>query len=116
MRECRTAMSLQPLPDRVLTNFVSVLSPYRRRNSQILQLQFHLIASSVTSKAPLLREAPAELEGNGQLANLMHDILVLAARHARDEAGRKTVRSGAFTRYFHYIVGVTSLGSLLLVS
>lgn len=116
MRECRTAIASQPLPDAVLENFVQVLSPYRRRNSQVLQLEFYLVASSMTGKSPLLREAPVELEGSAQVVNFMHDVLVLAARHARTEEGAKTIRSGAFTRYFHYIVGITSLGGYLLVS
>jgi len=114
MRECRTAIVSQPLPDAVLENFVQILSPYRRRNSQLLQLEFYLVASSVMSKAPLLRETPVELEGSAQVVNFMHDVLVLAARHARTEEGAKTIRSGAFTRYFHYIVGVTSLSGYLL--
>ena len=115
MRECRTAIGTKPLPDAVVHNFTRILVPYRRRNTQILQLAFFLIASSATAKTPLPRETPAELENAGQVANLMHDILVLASRHARTPEGVKTIRSGDFTRYFHYLVCITSLPEHLKV-
>ena len=116
MRECRTAIGTKPLPDVVTQNFSRVLAPYRRRNTQILQLGFFLIASSMTAKTPLLRETPAELESAGQVANVMHDTLVLASRHARTAEGVKTIKSGDFTRYFHYLVCMTSLSEHLKVS
>lgn len=115
MRESRVALASQPLPDIVLTNFVRELWPYRRRNTQILQLSFYLVASSILAKSPLLRETPAELESSGQHANFMHDVLVLASRLARSPEGAKAIRSGDFARYFHYIVGITSLNDYLKV-
>lgn len=45
----------------------------------------------------------------------MHDVLVLASRLARSPEGAKAIRSGDFTRYFHYIVGITSLNEHLKV-
>ncbi|KAL5492777.1 hypothetical protein ACEPAI_4224 [Sanghuangporus weigelae] len=113
MRESRIAISYEPLPDVVLRNYVQVLAPYRRRNSQILQLGYYLVASSILAKAPLLREIPAELESAGEAANFMHDMLVLAGRHARTPEGARTIRSGSFTRYFHYLVSITSLSEHL---
>ena len=115
MRESRTAIGTRPLPDVVSVNFIRVLAPYRRRNTQILQLALFLIASSVTAKSPLPRETPAELENAGQTANLMHDILVLASRHARTQEGMDTIRSGDFTRYFHYLVCITSIAEHIKV-
>ncbi|KAL5513531.1 hypothetical protein ACEPAH_3930 [Sanghuangporus vaninii] len=115
MREARIAISSEPLPDAVLRNYVQVLAPYRRRNSQILQLGYYLAASSILAKAPLLRETPAELESAGETANFMHDMLVLAGRHARTPEGARTIRSGSFTRYFHYLVSITSLSEHLKV-
>ena len=116
MRESRIAISLEPLPDSVLKNYVQVLAPYRRRNSQIQQLTYYLVASSILAKAPLLRETPAELESESQVTNFMHDMLVLASRHARTSEGAQTIRSGSFTRYFHYLVSLTSLNEHLKVS
>ena len=115
MRESRVALAAQPLPDIVLTNFVRELWPYRRRNTQVLQLSFYLVASSILSKSPLLRENPAELDSGGQYANFMHDVLVLASRLAKTSDGASAIRSGDFTRYFHYIVGITSVHEHLKV-
>ena len=109
MRECRTAIGSHPLHLSVLNDFVRHLSPYRRRNTQILQLTFYLVASSVLSKSPLLRETPTELDSALRRSHFIHDILLLAARHARTEEGEQTVRSGDFTRYFHYLVVISSL-------
>lgn len=109
MRESRTAISTKPLHDSVLRNFTHHLTPYRRRNSQVIQLAFFLTASSILSKSPLPHETPAELATAAQTANLMHDILVLSSRHARTEEGAMTIRSGDFTRYFHYLVCMSSL-------
>ena len=116
MREARIAISSEPLPDVVLRNYVQVLAPYRRRNTQILQLGYYLVASSILAKAPLLRETPAELESVGETANFMHDMLVLAGRHARTPEGARTIRSGSFTRYFHYLASITSLSEYVKVS
>lgn len=115
MRESRIALSSEPLPDSVLQNFVRVLAPYRRRNSQVLQLSYYLVASSVLAKAPLLRETPVELEAEAYTNNMMHDSLVLASRLAKSAEGAKTIRSGSFTRYFHYLVCITSLNGQLKV-
>ena len=115
MRESRVALAAQPLPDIVLTNFVRELWPYRRRNTQVLQLSFYLVASSILSKSPLLRENPAEIESGGQYANFMHDVLVLASRLAKTSDGASAIRSVDFTRYFHYIVGITSVHEHLKV-
>ena len=46
----------------------------------------------------------------------MHDILVLSSRVAKTEEGARAIRSGDFTRYFHYVVGITSLNEHLHVS
>ena len=45
----------------MLDSFAQHLSPYRQRNTQILQLLYYLIASSVLSKSPLLREMHVNL-------------------------------------------------------
>lgn len=116
MRESRTAISSRPLPDFVIKNFIRILSPYRRRNQQVLQLGFYIIASSILAKSPLLREAPVELDSATHRGNFMHDILVLSSRVAKTEEGARAIRSGDFTRYFHYVVGITSLNEHLHVS
>ena len=109
LRECRTAIGTKPLPDFVVNGFTRVLVPYRRRYTQFLQLAFYLIASSVTAKSPLPREIPAELVGVGPISNAIHDMLVLASRHAKTADGANMIKSGDFTRYFHYFVCITAL-------
>ncbi|TDL22448.1 hypothetical protein BD410DRAFT_748734 [Rickenella mellea] len=109
LRESRTAIGTKPLPDILLQNFTKKLAPYRRRNTQVIQLAFFLVASSILSKSALPKETPAELAQAGQTGQVMHDILILAAQHAQTEEGKETIRSGEFTRYFHYTLCITSI-------
>ncbi|TDL26998.1 hypothetical protein BD410DRAFT_783138 [Rickenella mellea] len=109
LRESRTAVGTKPIPDVLLNNFTKKLAPYRRRNTQVIQLAFFLVASSVLSKSALPKETPAELAQAGQVAHLMHDILVLASQYAQTEEGLETIRSGEFTRYFHFIMCISSI-------
>ena len=116
MRESRTAIGINPIPDVIIREFVQKLSPYRKRNTQVNQLGFFIVASSVRAKSPLLRETPAELENAGHTVDFMHDMLFLASRHVRTEEVLQTIRSGSFMRYFHFLVGIGSLSEYLKVS
>lgn len=116
MRESRTAIGNKPLPEAIFKNFTEVLSPYRRRNTQLLQLTFYLVASSIKSKSPLPRETPAELDTIDQRGRFFHDTLVISSNYARTEEGARLIRSGDFTRYFHYLVCITSLTEHLKAS
>lgn len=49
-REARAAIGTTPFDEYILEEFISVLSPYRRRFTRTIKTSFYLVASSLANK------------------------------------------------------------------
>ena len=49
-REARAALGATPFDEFIVEEFISVLSPYRRRFTRIIKTSFYLVASSLANK------------------------------------------------------------------
>ncbi|KAG8991644.1 hypothetical protein FRB93_002631 [Tulasnella sp. JGI-2019a] len=108
LREARFAIGTTRLDETILKNFVSVLSPYRRRSARAAKNILGMCASTLNAKTPLPQDMPF-LGRHKALADLVHDGLVLSYRFANTEEGRLAARTGDFTRYWFYVVSVNSI-------
>ncbi|KAG8719517.1 hypothetical protein FRC08_002644 [Ceratobasidium sp. 394] len=109
-REARAALGTEPFNEFILEEFISVLSPYRRRFTRTIKTSFYLVASSLANKFPL----PHDIQGTVDMVpDFVHDALVLSTRMARTEAGAGSVRSGEFSRYWYYLLSVSTIGEQL---
>ncbi|KAH8929027.1 hypothetical protein BT69DRAFT_1276681 [Atractiella rhizophila] len=106
-RDGRLAVGVGPTAEIISKHFVTVLSPYRRRNIRLLRGAFYAITTSLTSKIPLPSELPKTKE---VLPAFIHDALVLSSRIAKTDEGKELVRSEEFTRYWFYLLSATSIG------
>ncbi|KAG8699562.1 hypothetical protein FRC09_006545 [Ceratobasidium sp. 395] len=109
-REARAALGTEPFDEFIIEEFISVLSPYRRRFTRTIKTSFYLVASSLANKFPL----PHDIQGTvDMLPDFVHDALILSTRMARTEAGAGSVRSGEFSRYWYYLLSVSTIGEQL---
>ncbi|CAE6445071.1 unnamed protein product [Rhizoctonia solani] len=110
-REARAAIGTTPFDEYITEEFISVLSPYRRRFTRTIKNSFYLVASSLANKFPL----PHDVQGllADWQADFIHDALVLSTRMARTETGANSVRSGEFSRYWYYLLTVSTIGEQL---
>ncbi|CAE6476603.1 unnamed protein product [Rhizoctonia solani] len=109
-REARAAIGTTPFDEFIIDEFISVLSPYRRRFTRTIKTSFYLVASSLANKFPL----PHDIQGvSDWQADFIHDALVLSTRMARTETGANSVRSGEFSRYWYYLLTVSTIGEQL---
>ncbi|CAE6534018.1 unnamed protein product [Rhizoctonia solani] len=109
-REARAALGTTPFDEFIVEEFISVLSPYRRRFTRTIKTSFYLVASSLANKFPL----PHDIQGVADWqADFIHDALVLSTRMARTETGANSVRSGDFSRYWYYLLTVMTIGEQL---
>ncbi|KAG8888779.1 hypothetical protein FRB98_006791 [Tulasnella sp. 332] len=108
MREARAAIGTTRLDEVILTNFVTVLSPYRRRSTRISKGVLGMCAASLTSKLPLAQDMPWAGR-NTALSDFVHDALVLSYRFGKTEEGKQAVRNGELTRYWFYILSINSI-------
>ncbi|KAG8699563.1 hypothetical protein FRC09_006546, partial [Ceratobasidium sp. 395] len=109
-REARAALGTEPFDEFIIEEFISVLSPYRRRFTRTIKTSFYLVASSLANKFPL----PHDIQGTvDMLPDFVHDALILSTRMARTEAGARSVRSGEFSRYWYYLLSVSTIGEQL---
>ncbi|KAJ1303164.1 hypothetical protein OPQ81_011365 [Rhizoctonia solani] len=90
-REARAAIGTTPFNEYITEEFISVLSPYRRRFTRVIKTSFYLVASSLANKFPL----PHDIEGatTDWLADFLHDAL--------------------FSRYWYYLLTITTIGEQL---
>ncbi|KAL5632771.1 hypothetical protein ACGC1H_005649 [Rhizoctonia solani] len=109
-REARAALGTTPFDEYIVEEFISVLSPYRRRFTRTIKTSFYLVASSLANKFPL----PHDIQGvTDWQADFIHDALVLSTRMARTETGANSVRSDNFSRYWYYLLTVSTIGEQL---
>ncbi|KAG8991643.1 hypothetical protein FRB94_000915 [Tulasnella sp. JGI-2019a] len=108
LREGRAAIGTTRLDEVILTNFVAIMSPYRRRSTTVTKSVLGMCAASLTSKLPLPQDLPW-IGRSTALADFVHDALVLSYRFARTEEGRQAVRSGEFTRYWFLVLSTNSI-------
>ncbi|CAE6533569.1 unnamed protein product [Rhizoctonia solani] len=109
-REARAALGTTPFDEYIVEEFISVLSPYRRRFTRTIKTSFYLVASSLANKFPL----PHDIQGvSDWQADFIHDALVLSTRMARTETGVNSVRSDNFSRYWYYLLTVSTIGEQL---
>jgi len=108
LREGRAAIGTDGLSEILLRNFVSVLSPYRRRSSRISKSVLGACASALSSKLPLPQDMPL-VGRQAATADFLHDALLLSYRFALTEEGRQVVRSGDLTRYWFYVLSVYTI-------
>ncbi|QRV92200.1 fusaric acid resistance-like protein [Ceratobasidium sp. AG-Ba] len=109
-REARAAIGTEPFDEFIIEEFISVLSPYRRRFTRTIKTSFYLVASSLANKFPL----PHDIQGTvDMLPDFVHDALVLSTRMARTEMGAGSVRGGEFSRYWYYLLSVSTIGEQL---
>lgn len=97
--EARTAIGSAPFSPEILENFVSTMSPYRKRLTYLLKARFCLTAASLSSKTPL----PHTTHFEDTLANVTHDALVQSRLFASTPGGMKSIQNGEFTRYWYVI-------------
>ncbi|ELU44412.1 hypothetical protein AG1IA_01553 [Rhizoctonia solani AG-1 IA] len=109
-REARAAIGTTPFDEYIIEEFISVLSPYRRRFTRTIKTSFYLVASSLANKFPL----PHDIQGvTDWQADFIHDALVLSTRMARSETGANSVKSEEFSRYWYYLLTVSTIGEQL---
>ncbi|CUA67618.1 putative polyketide synthase 3 [Rhizoctonia solani] len=109
-REARAALGTTRFDEFIVEEFISVLSPYRRRFTRTIKTSFYLVASSLANKFPL----PHDIQGvTDWQADFIHDALVLSTRMARTETGANSVRSDDFSRYWYYLLTVSTIGEQL---
>ncbi|GAB1520598.1 hypothetical protein RhiTH_003678 [Rhizoctonia solani] len=102
-REARAAIGTTPFDEYIIEEFISVLSPYRRRFTRTIKTSFYLVASSLANKAWV----------TDWQADFIHDALVLSTRMARSETGANSVKSEEFSRYWYYLLTVSTIGEQL---
>ncbi|KAG8700245.1 hypothetical protein FRC09_006090 [Ceratobasidium sp. 395] len=129
-REARAALGTEPFDEFIIEEFISVLSPYRRRFTRTIKTSFYLVASSLANKVfshvprALIQPRtdcyweqfplPHDIQGTvDMLPDFVHDALILSTRMARTEAGAGSVRSGEFSRYWYYLLSVSTIGEQL---
>ncbi|KAF8716570.1 hypothetical protein RHS02_09900, partial [Rhizoctonia solani] len=101
-REARAAIGTTPFDEYIIEEFISVLSPYRRRFTRTIKTSFYLF--------PL----PHDIQGvTDWQADFIHDALVLSTRMARSETGANSVKSEEFSRYWYYLLTVSTIGEQL---
>jgi hypothetical protein len=98
--EARAAIGTIPFSSEILKSFVAELSPYRTRITRIMRTRFCLSAASLMSKTPL----PHETKFETWLGSVTHDALVQSQQFASTEAGKKSIQSGEFTRYWYVVI------------
>ncbi|KAG8964460.1 hypothetical protein FRC03_001776 [Tulasnella sp. 419] len=100
LREARAAIGTTPFEEHILTNFVSVLSPYRRRAHRSTKTTLSLCAASLSSKLPLPHDLP-RAETASIIPDFIHDALVLSHRFAMTPEGQRSIHeNGEFLRYW----------------
>ncbi|KAF8585693.1 hypothetical protein K439DRAFT_1660110 [Ramaria rubella] len=109
LREARAALGTEEFAPFILTHFVSILIPYRARHLRLMKTQLYLVASSLQSKAPLPQVTPLSMLSNKDRADFIHDCLVLSARFAKTEEGRRSIRSREFMRYVSFLLCSTAI-------
>ncbi|KAG8888780.1 hypothetical protein FRB98_006792 [Tulasnella sp. 332] len=108
LREGRAAIGTTRIDDVILKNFVTVLSPYRRRSARAAKNILGMCAATLNAKTPLPEDMPF-LGRHKALADLVHDGLLLSYRFANTEEGRRAARTDDFTRYWFYVVSLNSI-------
>ncbi|KAG8934607.1 hypothetical protein FRC01_001708 [Tulasnella sp. 417] len=108
LRESRDAIGTATFDDEFLKGFVAPLSPYRRRSARMSKTCLALSAASLATKMPLSSDIPRH-EWNTFLPDFLHDALVLSHRFAKTPGGQKAVQCGEFTRYWFYVLNITSI-------
>ncbi|KAF8488906.1 hypothetical protein JB92DRAFT_1405681 [Gautieria morchelliformis] len=109
LREARAALGSQPFENFILTNFVSVLAPYRARHILMVKSQLYLIASSLQAKMPLPHSMPVGQLTNRNRAEFIHDCLILSARFSHTEEGKTAIGSREFMRYMSFLLCSTAV-------
>ncbi|KAG8908778.1 hypothetical protein FRB99_003016 [Tulasnella sp. 403] len=108
LRESRDAIGSTRFTDSFLAEFVAPLSPYRRRSTRLTKTALSLGAASLASKQPLPSDVP-RIEWANMLPDFLHDALVLSHRFAQTPEGQDAVRKGEFTRYWFFVLAITSI-------
>ncbi|KAF8591763.1 hypothetical protein K439DRAFT_1326105 [Ramaria rubella] len=109
LREARAALGTEDFTPFILTHFVNILIPYRARHLRLMKNQLYLVASSLQSKAPLPHVTPLSMMSDKDRADFIHDCLVLSARFAETEEGRRSIRSREFMRYVSFLLCSTAI-------
>lgn len=105
-RDAHLALGTEPVSDFISKEFVSILSPYRRRSTRVVRAAFYAATTSLATKLPLPGEMPRNTD---IIQHFLHDSLVLSARLGRTEEGRKQIMGKEFTRYWFYLLSATSI-------
>ncbi|KAF8749522.1 hypothetical protein RHS01_09997 [Rhizoctonia solani] len=112
-REARAAIGTTPFDEYIIEEFISVLSPYRRRFTRTIKTSFYLVASSLANKACPNAHLSSFSRVTDWQADFIHDALVLSTRMARSETGANSVKSEEFSRYWYYLLTVSTIGEQL---
>ncbi|MBW0463541.1 hypothetical protein O181_003256 [Austropuccinia psidii MF-1] len=108
-RDARIAIGTSPLPDIILKEFVEKLAPYRAQALPRIKNSLYLCTSTLCSKFPLPENLNRTLEEVKFGTEIFHDALVLSSRLAHSQEGLKLVKSSEFTRYWLYLLSMTSV-------
>ncbi|KAG8952106.1 hypothetical protein FRC04_005106 [Tulasnella sp. 424] len=108
LRESRDAIGTTTFDDEFLKGFVAPISPYRRRSARMSKTCLALSTAALATKMPLTSDVPRH-EWNTFLPDFLHDALVLSHRFAKTPEGQRALQCGEFTRYWFYVLNVTSI-------
>ncbi|KAF8305566.1 hypothetical protein DL93DRAFT_2089397 [Clavulina sp. PMI_390] len=110
--EARTALGTARFSRTMIEQFVTMMSPYRKRILKITQGRFVMVAASLASKTPLPHDSLHAIPEDW-LAAVTHDALVLSQEFAKTPEGRESIRNGEFTRFWFYLLSISSLNEQL---
>ncbi|MBW0465952.1 hypothetical protein O181_005667, partial [Austropuccinia psidii MF-1] len=108
-RDARIAIGTNPLPEVILKEFVEKLAPYRAQLLPKIKTSLYLCTSTLHSKFPLPEKLNSTTEEMKYATEIFHDALVLSSRLADSPEGLKLVKSPELTRYWLYLLSMTSV-------
>ncbi|KZV97308.1 hypothetical protein EXIGLDRAFT_764598 [Exidia glandulosa HHB12029] len=114
LKEARSVIGVDVVPDIITREFSARLYAYRRRNIRLAKASLYTCASSLASKAPLPSETPAKLFLKGNMGDFLHDAMLISSHMSRTEEGKEAILNGELTRYWAYVMTITSLSEQLI--
>ncbi|KAH7102865.1 hypothetical protein BKA62DRAFT_92072 [Auriculariales sp. MPI-PUGE-AT-0066] len=115
VKEARYTIGTSTLPDIIIREFSQRLAPYRRRHIKMTKTSLHLCASSLASKLPFPGETAARIYLPSSIRDYHHDALLISSHLSRTPEGKEAVLNGELTRFFAYIMTITSITDQLMV-
>ncbi|KZV83005.1 hypothetical protein EXIGLDRAFT_843280 [Exidia glandulosa HHB12029] len=114
LKEARSVIGVDVVPDIITREFSARLYAYRRRNIRLAKASLYTCAASLASKAPLPGETPAKLLMTGNVGDFLHDAMLISSHISRTEEGKEAIMNGELTRYWAYVMTITSLSEQLI--